>query len=179
MRALKPGEVVSTGYAIGRVITGHVRLVKGQLRVQQSNGTLDYPDHWTSGVGDYTAICRSCDREFRYGLADADHFFCPVCQAESEPPPYVPGGYGVPPRPDVGIHLAGPVTGRDTVTQRCTRCGCVLARYHAFDRPADCVVPCTFYAPGVLVERTVGGQGVLIRAGAEPTCQAKQPAEVA
>ena len=175
MTPFRIGERVSLGSIDGTVVS-----VNGRLRVQRDDtAAYDWPDHWELGHGSERSTCQDCGRRFRHDPGD-DWFFCQACtKATTAPSPRPERGGRLPPAPAVGIHIAGEVTGRDVRTQRCSRCGAVLARYCAYDRHAERVVPCTFYQAGALIERTDRGQGILIRVGAEPTCALKSAAEVA
>jgi hypothetical protein len=87
--ALRKGEIVSCGYAVGTIITGRVVELKRRadgvpfLMIEftsgRRQGERDWPDvAWQLGVGPHESTCRKCDRAFRYQPGD-DGFFCATC----------------------------------------------------------------------------------------------------
>lgn len=81
---LYPGEVVSTGYVVGTIITGRVIDLKRRsdgapfLMIEFTTGPKQgqrvYPSPgWQLGVGPHEAVCERCSRAFRYQTGDVDH----------------------------------------------------------------------------------------------------------
>jgi hypothetical protein len=79
-RRFRAGDLVSTGYRFGVVITGVVVELQGQhgpyvqVRVTAHPkpdwvGTLQWPEGWDLGIGPCEESCEQCGRRFRWDPA--------------------------------------------------------------------------------------------------------------